>query len=370
MTTSMNGNSARSLLMPTVHRAPTEPPLAAAAPGPDPDERQRALLMRDVLKDLIERHLCSDTYSSGAKELAEGDVSFRGFAQLMVDEELDAETSLVRAILATNPALIDADIYDLHKTLREPRAVLYEGVLYAAVPDPNTNAQGEGGREPSGVDVMRLAVLKMAHVVDLDRLVAARLTSTPEHSHLRTDVERTAVQIVSALGLSMDEVIRRLVGRPPAQAETALNDAAEDEDLDDEASPDPGPARRPLTEADLDEDGLQVKDRLAAAAATLGLVLDRLVALQPERDRLAEGDDEEAIERFDLTTWGPVEAALRPAERRMFEALQKAGRVGIVVGTRLYAMTGGKAVGSQCDEYPQCTVTLELADVEGLPAAG
>jgi hypothetical protein len=46
--------------------------------------------------------------------------------------------------------------------------------------------------------------------------------------------------------------------------------------------------------------------------------------------------------------------------------LEKAGKAAVVHGRRIYAVTGGKAVGSQCDEYSQYTTTLELADVAGI----
>lgn len=84
---------------------------------------------------------------------------------LAYDQVLDAERALVLAILAWDPSFRDWDRHKAVKQHRKPRGIVSEGVGYLVVPHPD---RGECEAE-DGVDVMRLVVVPMAGVVDLDR---------------------------------------------------------------------------------------------------------------------------------------------------------------------------------------------------------
>jgi hypothetical protein len=104
---------------------------------------------------------------------------------------------------------------------------------------------------------------------------------------------------------------------------------------------------------------------LAAAAATLSALLDRIPPLQAEYNRLCEAGDKEATRRFEDEVWDPTEAAMKQAERKLYAALKEAGRSGLALGGKLYALPCSPAL-KDCDMYPETITVVDMADVEGL----
>jgi hypothetical protein len=83
---------------------------------------------------------------------------------LAYDQVIDAEHALVLAILAWDPGFRDWDRLKAVKQHRKPRGVVVGGIAYLVVPDPDRDeSEGE-----DTADVMRLVVVPMAGVVDLD----------------------------------------------------------------------------------------------------------------------------------------------------------------------------------------------------------
>jgi hypothetical protein len=83
---------------------------------------------------------------------------------LAVDQMLDAERALILSILAWEEDFKDWDVHRAVKQNRKPRGIVLDGVGYFVVPDPGRDER----EEESEIDVMRLVVVPMASVVDLD----------------------------------------------------------------------------------------------------------------------------------------------------------------------------------------------------------
>lgn len=88
------------------------------------------------------------------------------WATLAVQARMDCETNLLRAVLCTDPAVRDLDVFALPRIASRPRAVWYGDALYAAVPDPGREVP-EGRRSPADVHVMSLVVIDPADVVGI-----------------------------------------------------------------------------------------------------------------------------------------------------------------------------------------------------------
>jgi hypothetical protein len=84
---------------------------------------------------------------------------------LAYDQVIDAEHALILAILAWDEGFKDWDIYFAVKQHRQPRGIVRDGIGYFVVPNPDRD---ECEKE-DGIDVMKLVVVPMASVVDLDR---------------------------------------------------------------------------------------------------------------------------------------------------------------------------------------------------------
>jgi hypothetical protein len=82
-----------------------------------------------------------------------------------IDQMLDAERSLIIAILAWDEGFKDWDVHKAIEQHRKPRGIVRHGVGYFVVPDPDRD---ECEKE-SDIEIMRLVVVPMASVVDLDR---------------------------------------------------------------------------------------------------------------------------------------------------------------------------------------------------------
>jgi hypothetical protein len=345
--TKANGKAPRPRLVPTVHHEPVADLEPRAKPThrplnwPEGDPPALEALGVDIVREAVRRYQEATAMEAEVRSrvaAAEDDrggdprrkstrrefkksIRFEHWGNLVGGWSADAEHRLLEAIAAMDPAVDWATAPGREGYPWQPRAVIVDGVSYAL----RVEEEDRGRFSP------HLVVTPAEKITDLDG----------------------------------DPV-------PPAPAGPALR--PDDEDLDWHTPvPDPPsdsePARRPLAAADLDEDGLQVHQRLAAAAYTLGLILERTAPAEAERDRLYEAGDQDALQRFDASTWSPLRDAMERADRQLYEVLAAAGRSGVVLGGRLYARDCSPPL-ADCEIYPSQCHIIELADVEGLQSPG
>lgn len=145
-------------------------------PKADPSAEARALLARLVRSSVDRYH---ESLRDQAEALALSDAS-RDEATadtalaLATCVAIDHEDALLRSICATHPTASDWHVHDAVKRHRASCGVVVDGSLYVAYPDSGGYEMTASGEHPSGLNVMRLAVLDMARVVDLDRKAVAR----------------------------------------------------------------------------------------------------------------------------------------------------------------------------------------------------
>jgi hypothetical protein len=98
-----------------------------------------------------------------------------GWGSTACEMLIDADSNLLVALL-TWPVEGDPFIAfasDRPKFALRPRGVLFEGRLYAAIQDPEDGTP-LGEQRADGIHVMKLAVIDMAHVIDLATIGGVR----------------------------------------------------------------------------------------------------------------------------------------------------------------------------------------------------
>lgn len=108
-----------------------------------------------------------------------------------------------------------------------------------------------------------------------------------------------------------------------------------------------------------------------AEAVAFGRAFDRVVALQPELDRIAAAGDFRATFAWQDEHHDPAVAEMLAADARLAKALKRAGLHGIRLDGRLYVVGGVGMFGPHClDTIPEQTTVIELAKVAGTDNRG
>jgi hypothetical protein len=119
------------------------------------DATRNALFLWEEAKKRVKEHEDSDPDRSDPTNK---------WGALACDQMLDAQRALILAILAWDEGFKDWDVHRATKQHRKPRGIVSEGIAYLVVVHPDRD---ECEKE-SDIDVMRLVVVPMAGVIDLD----------------------------------------------------------------------------------------------------------------------------------------------------------------------------------------------------------